>query len=99
MTSLLDKYIYWITRVASWVWKVIDLVILVTFLFADACEEQPKRYAFLMTAASSVSLNFPSGPRFRLRRKSAQKPRSNNFGLRTCKTSSESYLVLALELP
>src|SRR6266404_6639749 len=35
MTSLLDKYIYWITRVASWVWKVIDLVILVTFLFAD----------------------------------------------------------------
>ncbi len=55
MTSLLDKYIYWITRVASWVWKVIDLVILVTFLFADACEEQPKRYAFLMTAASSVS--------------------------------------------
>ena len=34
MTSLLDKYIYWITRVASWVWKVIDLVILVTFHFA-----------------------------------------------------------------
>ena len=36
-------------------------------------------HAFLMIAASSVSLNFPSGPRFKLQEKTASTPRSNGL--------------------